>query len=78
MEIRGSCSMNRGEPRSQTPESWLLPNPGGGTTKGVDGMDLNTGQFVFGSEMDPYLDLDPYVDTKVEAFRIPKSIITPL
>ncbi|KAG5225153.1 hypothetical protein OIU77_005409 [Salix suchowensis] len=47
-------------------ESWLLPNPGGGTTKGMDGMDLNTGQFVFGSEMDPYLDLDPYVDPKVE------------
>ncbi|XP_034917627.1 zinc finger protein CONSTANS-LIKE 4 [Populus alba] len=47
-------------------ESWLLPNPGGGTTKGVDSMDLNTGQYVFGSEMDPYLDLDPYVDPKVE------------
>ncbi|KAJ6758716.1 ZINC FINGER PROTEIN CONSTANS-LIKE 4-LIKE [Salix koriyanagi] len=38
----------------------------GGLLRGMDGMDLNTGQFVFGSEMDPYLDLDPYVDPKVE------------
>ncbi|CAK7354048.1 unnamed protein product [Dovyalis caffra] len=47
-------------------ESWLLPNPGGGNTKGVDSMDLNTGKYVFGSEMDPYLEMDPYVDPKVE------------
>ncbi|KAJ6915340.1 zinc finger proteinNSTANS-LIKE 4-like [Populus alba x Populus x berolinensis] len=62
-DVNGGDDVSREEAEA---ESWLLPNPGGGSTKGVDSLDLNTGQYVFGAEMHPYLDLDRYVDQKVE------------
>ena len=62
-DVDGGDDVSREEAEA---ESWLLPNPGGGDTKGVESVDLNTGQYVFGVEMHPYLDMDRYVDPKVE------------
>ena len=61
--MKGGDDVSREEAEA---ESWLLPNPGGGDTKGMESVDLNTGQYVFGVEMHPYLDMDRYVDQKVE------------